>query len=106
MGTNTQPSRQPGRSARTPQFSLRSGQPSPSELRIRTAVRPLQSTAVDIQMYTPGWTEGSGGVPHVAWLARENVAWRADVWIPAEHLEQVAGEDYRRVPRHIDDPDF
>jgi hypothetical protein len=43
----------------------------------------------------------------VAWLARENVAWRGvDVWMPAEDLEQVAGENYRRVPRHIDDPDF
>jgi hypothetical protein len=39
---------------------------------------------------------------HVAWLARENVAWRGvDVWMPAQDLEQVAGEDYRRVPRHI-----
>lgn len=43
----------------------------------------------------------------VAWLARENVAWRGvDVWMPAEDLEQVAGENYRRVPRHIDDADF
>jgi hypothetical protein len=43
----------------------------------------------------------------VAWLARENVAWRrVDVWMPAEDLEQVAGENYRRVPRHIYDPDF
>jgi hypothetical protein len=39
---------------------------------------------------------------HVAWLARENVAWRGvDVWMPAQDLEQVAGEDYRRVPRYI-----
>jgi hypothetical protein len=29
-----------------------------------------------------------------------------DVWMPAEDLEQVIGENYRRVPRHIDDPDF
>lgn len=30
----------------------------------------------------------------VAWLARENVAWRGvDVWMPARDLEQVAGED-------------
>jgi hypothetical protein len=35
-------------------------------------------------------------------LARENVAWRGvDVWMPADDLEQVAGEDYRRVPRYI-----
>ena len=47
------------------------------------------------------------GRGHVAWLARENVAWRGvEVWMPAEDLEQVAGEDYRRVPRHIDDADF
>jgi hypothetical protein len=40
----------------------------------------------------------------VAWLAREQVAWRGvDVWMPAEDLEQAAGEDYRRVPRYIAD---
>jgi hypothetical protein len=44
---------------------------------------------------------------HVAWLAREHVARRGvDVWMPAEDLDQVAGEDYRRVPRYIEDADF
>jgi hypothetical protein len=44
----------------------------------------------------------------VAWLARENIAWRGvDVWMPADDLEQVVGEGYRRVPRYIaDDTDF
>ena len=38
---------------------------------------------------------------HVAWLARANVAWRGvDVWMPADDLERVEGENYRRVPRH------
>lgn len=33
---------------------------------------------------------------------RGHVAWRGvDVWMPADDLEQVAGEDYRRVPRYI-----
>jgi hypothetical protein len=43
----------------------------------------------------------------VAWLARANVAWRGvDVWIPAQDLEQVPGEDYRRVPRYIEEQPF
>lgn len=36
---------------------------------------------------------------HVAWLTLHG-SWRGvDVWLSAEELEQVAGEDYRRVPR-------
>jgi hypothetical protein len=41
---------------------------------------------------------------HVAWLVREQVLWKGvDVWMRAEELEQVHGQDYRRVPRRIDD---
>jgi hypothetical protein len=35
---------------------------------------------------------------HVAWLTREQVVWRGvDVWMLADDLERVDGEDYRRV---------
>lgn len=41
---------------------------------------------------------------HVAWLAREQVTWRGvDVWMLADDLERVDGEDYRRVPRRFAD---
>lgn len=41
---------------------------------------------------------------HVAWLTRPQVAWRGvDVWLPAEDLERIDGQDYRRVPRRIAD---
>lgn len=44
---------------------------------------------------------------HVAWLARQYVTWRGiDVWMRAEDLEPVDGEDYRDVPRTSDEPDF
>jgi hypothetical protein len=41
---------------------------------------------------------------HVAWLAREQVAWRGvDGWMLADDLERVDGEDYRRVPERFAD---
>ncbi|MDN3356099.1 hypothetical protein [Actinomadura sp. DC4] len=44
---------------------------------------------------------------HVAWLSRPQVAWRGvDVWMPAEDLERIEGQDYRRVPKRIEEPPF
>jgi hypothetical protein len=40
----------------------------------------------------------------VAWLVREQILWKGvDVWMRAEELERVEAQDYRRVPRRIDD---
>jgi hypothetical protein len=37
-------------------------------------------------------------------VARANVAWRGvDLCMPADDLEKVDGENYRRVPRYIAD---
>lgn len=44
---------------------------------------------------------------HVAWLSR-GYRWRGvDVWMRASDLEQVEGQDYRRIPRrNADDVSF
>ena len=55
------------------------------------------------------WHRDKHGVWHgrVAWLARQGVLWYgADAWMPAKDLERVEGEDYRAVPRTVDEPDF
>lgn len=43
---------------------------------------------------------------HAAWLACR-YRWRGvDVWMRAKDLERVDGQDYRRIPRRITEPDF
>ena len=43
----------------------------------------------------------------VAWLARNPAMWRGvDVWMMASDLERVEGQDYRRIPKSLDEPDF
>jgi murein endopeptidase len=43
----------------------------------------------------------------VAHHASRPIASTIDVWMPADDLEQVTGEDYRRVPRYVAyDADF
>jgi hypothetical protein len=40
----------------------------------------------------------------VAWLVREQVVWKGvDVWMRADDLERVPGQDYSRVPRRFAD---
>ncbi|GAA4617325.1 hypothetical protein GCM10023195_77310 [Actinoallomurus liliacearum] len=56
-----------------------------------------------------GWARDKRGAwhAHVAWLAREHVLWRGvDVWMRAVDLEPVPGQNYRRVPRYVEEPDF
>jgi hypothetical protein len=42
----------------------------------------------------------------VAWLVRTNRWEGVDVWIRAADLEKVDGQDYRRIPREINEPNF
>jgi hypothetical protein len=43
---------------------------------------------------------------HVAWLTYRYHWQGVDVWMRAADLEQVEGQDYRRIPRRIAEPDF
>ncbi|MCW2943376.1 MAG: hypothetical protein JWR24_93 [Actinoallomurus sp.] len=55
------------------------------------------------------WARDKHGAWHarVAWLAREHVAWRGvDVWMRAADLESVESQNYRQMPKRIEEPDF
>jgi hypothetical protein len=43
----------------------------------------------------------------IAWVERRPASWRVgEAWVPGRDLEPVEGQDYRRVPRRYEEPNF
>lgn len=56
-----------------------------------------------------GWERDKQGVwrAHVAWLVNEGAGWRGvQTRLRADDLEAIDGQDYRRIPRRYEEPDF
>ncbi|MCO6011559.1 hypothetical protein NE236_42075 [Actinoallomurus purpureus] len=69
----------------------------------------MRIRATGRHVFLLAWARDKRGTwhAHVAWLTREYVLWRGvDVWMRAADLEPVPGENYRQVPRRIEEPDF